>query len=83
MSTQQDQQGEPKAAGPKQGDARRRRAASSLLAAGEPMLWLTGGALALCLVMIVALLALVLWRGGSTFWPTPCFSRAISAASTP
>jgi phosphate transport system permease protein len=45
------------------------RAASSLLAQGEPMLWLTGGALAVSLVMIVALVLLVLVRGGSTFWP--------------
>lgn len=53
------------------GNRSARRAASSLLAQGEPMLWLTGGALALCLVMIAGLVGLVLWRGGSTFWPMP------------
>ncbi len=36
---------------------------------GEPMLWLTGGALALALVMIVGLLVLVVWQGVATFWP--------------
>ncbi len=36
---------------------------------GEPMLWLTGGALAMCLAMIVGLLTLVVYQGTSTFWP--------------
>ncbi len=44
---------------------------STLHAAGEPMVWLTGGALALCALMIAGLLALVLWQGLSTFWPVP------------
>lgn len=43
----------------------------SLRARGEPMLWLCGGALALCLLMVFGLLALVLVQGGSTFWPVP------------
>lgn len=58
------------------GPLRRRRAvsrskttASSLLAQGEPMLWLTGGALGIALVMIVGLLGLVLYQGTGTFWP--------------
>jgi phosphate transport system permease protein len=50
---------------------RRARSGSSLLANGEPMIWLTGGALALALAMIVGLLALVLTRGLGTFWPEP------------
>jgi phosphate transport system permease protein len=33
------------------------------------MVWLTGGALAICLVMILALLVLVVVQGGRTFWP--------------
>jgi phosphate transport system permease protein len=33
------------------------------------MLWLCGGALALCLLMVFGLLALVVVQGGSTFWP--------------
>ena len=44
---------------------------NSLLAHGEPMLWLTGGGLILCVLMIVGLLALVLYQGSTTFWPSP------------
>jgi phosphate transport system permease protein len=33
------------------------------------MIWLTGGALAIALVMIVGLLAFVVWQGLGTFWP--------------
>ncbi|MEM6454572.1 MAG: phosphate ABC transporter permease PstA [Acidobacteriota bacterium] len=50
---------------------RRPRARTSLFAAGEPMVWLTGGALIICLVMVVGLLSLVLYQGLSTFWPQP------------
>jgi phosphate transport system permease protein len=42
---------------------------TSLGAFGEPMLWLTGGALAIALMMIVGLLSLVVFEGTSTFWP--------------
>ncbi len=35
------------------------------------MLWLTGGALAVCTVMIVGFLILVLAQGAATFWPGP------------
>jgi len=38
-------------------------------AVGEPMVWLTGSALVLCLGMIAVLLALVLVNGLRTFWP--------------
>jgi len=48
---------------------RGRSQASALLARGEPMVWLTGGALWICLLMIVGLLGLVLWQGVGTFWP--------------
>ncbi|MCG8458863.1 MAG: hypothetical protein MI919_21500, partial [Holophagales bacterium] len=50
---------------------RHARAKSSLFAAGEPMLWLTGGALAICSLMVLSLLLLVLWQGLSTFWVLP------------
>jgi phosphate transport system permease protein len=43
----------------------------SALADGQPMIWLTGGALAIGLAMIVGLLGLVLSQGLSTFWPRP------------
>jgi len=42
---------------------------STLHAHGEPMVWLTGGALGLALFMIVGLLLLVVWQGVFTFWP--------------
>ncbi len=35
------------------------------------MVWLTGGALVLCVAMIAGLLALVAWQGVRTFWPRP------------
>ncbi len=49
----------------------RRSSASvnSMLAQGRPMLWLTGGSLAISIVMIVGLLGLVVYQGASTFWP--------------
>ena len=50
---------------------KRPRAKSSLFARGEPMVWITGGALVLCLAMIIGLLALVFVRGAATFWPVP------------
>ncbi|NBC95305.1 MAG: hypothetical protein GVY27_03000, partial [Deinococcus-Thermus bacterium] len=50
---------------------RRRRPGNALTAHGEPMVWLTGGALAICLIMILGLLALVLYQGVATFWPGP------------
>jgi ABC-type phosphate transport system permease subunit len=45
----------------------------SMLAQGEPMVWLSGGALAMCLVMILGLLGLCLFYGMGTFWPTPIY----------
>lgn len=50
---------------------RPKRSRSSLFAAGEPWVWLTGGALAICTFMVFGLLFLVLVRGLSTFWPLP------------
>ncbi len=35
------------------------------------MIWLTGGALVVSLVMITGLFALIFWEGFSTFWPAP------------
>lgn len=44
---------------------------ASLAAQGEPMIWLTGGALAIAILMILSLLTLIVYQGGATFWPTP------------
>ena len=49
----------------------RARSKSSIFAAGEPMVWLTGGSLAICALMVAGLLALVFWKGAITFWPQP------------
>jgi len=46
-----------------------RNRTSSLLAMGEPMVWLMGGALALALLMVLGLLGHVIYEGGRTFWP--------------
>jgi len=48
---------------------KRRKRRAALAAYGEPMVWLTGGALIICLVMILGLLGLILWQGSITFWP--------------
>lgn len=50
---------------------RRRRSRVSLFAQGEPMIWLTGGGLAIALCMITGLLALIFYNGISTLWPMP------------
>ena len=49
----------------------RRRRSTSLFAHGEPLVWLTGGSLALCLMMVLGLLAIVVVAGGSTFLVRP------------
>lgn len=41
----------------------------SLLSRGEPQIWLIGGMLVVCLMMITSLLALILYRGLPAFWP--------------
>jgi ABC-type phosphate transport system permease subunit len=48
-----------------------RKMGSTLTARGEPMIWLTGGCLVMCLVMILGLLGLVFYNGVGTFWPKP------------
>lgn len=62
----------PKAMPATAAPGRRRRVAlraSSLFSHGEPMVWLTGGALGLALAMILGLLTLVVYQGLRTFWP--------------
>lgn len=49
----------------------RRKRGISLVARGEPMVWLTGGVVALAIIMIVSLLAFIAMRGFATFWPAP------------
>ena len=47
------------------------RNAANLLALGRPMVWVTGGAMTICLVMIATLLLFVAYKGVATFWPVP------------
>jgi phosphate transport system permease protein len=56
----------------------RARSGTSLLVQGENMLWLTGGALAVCTVMIVSFLILVVVQGAGTFWPKPLVELALN-----
>ncbi len=58
---------------PEPGKRPRRRVSThaTLTAHGEPLVWLTGGALAIAVVMVVGLLALVVYQGAGTFWPKP------------
>jgi len=58
---------------PRQAAGRKRRGKStrSLAAQGEPLIWLSGGAVVVSLAMIVGLLVLVIYQGSRTFWPLP------------
>ncbi len=38
---------------------------------GDPMIWLTGSALGICILMITGLVAVILVNGLSFFWPQP------------
>ncbi len=42
-----------------------------LTAQAEPLVWGTGGALVIALIMIIGLLAFIVYEGMSTFWPRP------------
>jgi len=44
---------------------------SSVISRAEPALWFTGGAMVLCMVMILTLLGFVFYNGARTFWPVP------------
>lgn len=54
---------------------------ASVAAQGEPMVWLTGGALAVCVIMILGLLLLVFYNGFSTFWPQPVMKVTMTDAN--
>lgn len=44
---------------------------------GSPWIWLNGGAVALCMVMVVGLLGLIAVRGFSHFWPADILQATI------
>lgn len=47
------------------------RRPTPLSARGEPIVWITGMAMVVCMVMILVLLGLALVMGSLTFWPRP------------
>ena len=47
------------------------RPAASLLAGGEPMVWLLGSGLVVGLLMVTVLVGFVFLQGFATFWPQP------------
>ncbi|HZZ27763.1 MAG TPA: phosphate ABC transporter permease PstA [Pirellulales bacterium] len=51
---------------------------TTLLAHGAPFVWLTGGALATALAMIIGLLVLIAYQGLQTFWPLPLVQFEVS-----
>jgi phosphate transport system permease protein len=55
---------------------------TTLSAHGAPLVWLTGGALATAVAMIVGLLVLVLYEGLQTFWPLPVVQMEVSNNSS-
>lgn len=64
--------------------ARAKSTGQSLIAQGEPMVWLTGGMFAIACTMIFALLALILYKGLATHWQRsysiyPLFSGELEA----
>lgn len=72
----------PAAAAPRTARTRAPRRATSLFSAGEAQVWLTGGALTLCVLMILGLLVLVLVQGTGTFWPGPLVEVRTHAGAT-
>jgi phosphate transport system permease protein len=54
----------------------------SLYAEGEPMVWITGGALGLALLMMISMLSYVFWMGFSNFWPRPVYEVVTHTGET-
>lgn len=53
-------------------------AGAALVARGEPLIWLTGGALVFTGMMIAGLLGLIVVQGIGTFWPKPILRIALT-----
>jgi phosphate transport system permease protein len=66
------QESAPPLGGQRSSRVPRAKSRTSLLAHGQPLVWLNGGALAVCLCMILGFLVLVFYQGMATFWPVPC-----------
>ncbi|MGL0925760.1 phosphate ABC transporter permease PstA [Vibrio vulnificus] len=48
---------------------------------GAPWIWLTGGAVSISLLSVLALLLLIGWKGLNYFWPAPVYQWAIVKTS--
>ncbi|MCU8288196.1 phosphate ABC transporter permease PstA [Vibrio vulnificus] len=48
---------------------------------GAPWIWLTGGAVSVSLLSVLALLLLIGWKGLNYFWPAPVYQWAIVKTS--
>lgn len=54
---------------PTQPETQAHRRVTPPAARGGPLMWLMGGALAVCLVLVIGLIGLIVVRGSQTFWP--------------
>jgi len=53
-----------------------------LFRSGEPFIWLTGGALALALVMVVGLIGIILVNALGFFWPSAVLRASLDDGRT-
>ncbi len=60
----------------------RPRRRTPMAAHGEPVVWLTGVALLLCLILVVGVIALILYRGGRSFWPNEIQTVTLRSGET-
>ena len=44
---------------------------------GSPWIWMTSGAVSVCLIAVLGLLLLIAWRGLSYFWPADIYQWEI------
>lgn len=67
---------------PGKGRARSHVRSTPLSSRGEPILWLTGMAMAISMIMIVALLAMTVYQGSRTFWVRPIETVTLTSGKT-
>src|SRR5262245_65202937 len=53
-----------------------------LWSSGEPFVWLTGGALAIALLMVVGLIGLIIVNGLGFFWPAAVVRLTLNDGAT-